>query len=156
MKKNMKKNFDSLEERLWCALSKTDLEKIRYELSKINEPTLISGVGGSSVVSCYASKVLNNTNKIITKNIEPRDFKYFNLDGFKNVIACSYSGNNYGTQLAFNNNLKHYLLSSNKPNSDDIVSLRYETNGDKEKSFISLSSTIFLFYYTMCYFIRLL
>ncbi len=142
MKKNMKENFDLLESRLWCALSKTDLEKIRYELNKINEPTLISGVGGSSVVSNYASKVLNKSNKIITKNIEPRDFKYFDLDGFKNVIACSYSGNNYGVELAFNNDLNHYLLSSNNPNNDHIVPLRYEINDDKEKSFISLASTI--------------
>lgn len=142
MKKNMNENFNLLESRLWCALSKTYLEKIRYELGKIKEPTLISGVGGSSIVSIYASKVLNKANKIITKNIEPRDFKYTDLNGFKNVIACSYSGNNYGVELAFDNNLNHYLLSSNKPNNDNIVSLRYETNDDIEKSFISLSSTI--------------
>lgn len=142
MKKNMNENFELLEDRLRSALSFTDLDKIRYELSKIKEPTLVSGVGGSSVVSNYASKVLNKANKIITKNAEPRNFKYIDLDGFKNVIACSYSGNNYGVELAFINNLKHYLLSSNKPNNDDIIPLHYNINGDKEKSFISLSSTL--------------
>lgn len=142
MKKNMKENFKLLESRLETTLSKTDLDKIRYELSKIKEPTLISGVGGSNIVSNYTSKVLNKANKIITKNMEPRDFKYMDLDGFKNVIACSYSGNNYGTNLAFDNNLNHYLLSSNKPISDNVTPLWYNTLGDKEKSFISLSSTI--------------
>ncbi len=140
--KKMRENFELLEDRLCSVLSITDLDKIRYELSKIKEPTLISGVGGSSVVSNYASKVLNKANKIITKSAEPRDFKYIDLDGFKNVIACSYSGNNYGIELAFDNNLKHYLLSSNEPDNDGIIPLYYNINGDKEKSFISLSSTI--------------
>ncbi len=142
MEKNMKENFDLLEDRLYHTLSKTDLEKIRYELSKINEPTLISGVGGSSVVSNFASRVLNKANKIITKNVEPRDFKYFDLDGFKNVVACSYSGNNYGVELAFDNDLNHYLLSSNKPSESNITPLHYEVGDDKEKSFVSLASTI--------------
>ena len=51
MEKNMKVNFDFLKERVVDSLDNTDLEFIRNELSKLNEPTLFSGVGGSSVVS---------------------------------------------------------------------------------------------------------
>ena len=142
MEKNMKENFNLLRKRLYNSLNDTDLEKIRYELKKLNSPTLVSGVGGSNVVSNYASNVLNKTNKIITRNTEPRDFKYMNLDGYKNVIACSYSGDNYGVKLAFNNNLKHYLLSSNNSHNPNVINLNYNINQDKEKSFISLSSTL--------------
>ena len=140
MEKNMKENFEKLKERVSYSLDNTDLEKINYELSKIDENTLVSGVGGSSVVSEYASKILSKKNNIITRNIEPRDFKYINTNLYKNVLACSYSGNNYGVQLAFSNNLNHYLLTS-KENNLDTINLVYNVK-DKEKSFISLAATL--------------
>ena len=95
MEKNMKENFEKLERRVFDSLYDTDLEKINYELSKIDGPTLVSGVGGSSVASEYASKILSNKNHIITRNTEPRDFMYIDTNLYKNVLACSYSGNNY-------------------------------------------------------------
>ena len=141
MEKNMKENFEKLERRVFDSLYNTDLEKINYELSRIEGPTLISGVGGSSVVSEYASKVLNIKNHIITRNTEPRDLRYINTNLYKNVLACSYSGNNYGVELAFLNNLKHYLLASKVNNTRDITNLTY-TCLDQEKSFISLAATL--------------
>ena len=80
MEKNMKENFEKLERRVFDSLNDTDLERINYELSKIDGPTLVSGVGGSSVVSDYASKILSQKNKIITRNTEPRDFRYLDTD----------------------------------------------------------------------------
>ena len=141
MKKNMQENFDKLEERVFDSLYNTDLKRINYELSKIQDATLVSGVGGSSVVSEYASKVLNKKNHIITRNTEPRDFKYINTKLYKNVLACSYSGDNYGVELAFLNDLKHYLLASKNNNKNDIINLTYNCL-DKEKSFISLAATL--------------
>lgn len=151
MEKNMKENFEKLERRIIYTLENTDTAKINYELSKINEPTLVSGVGGSSVVSEFTSKVLEKKNNIIVRNTEPRDFMYLNTNLYKNVLACSYSGKNYGVELAFMNDLKHYLLSSIQNDSKDIINLTYSCE-DKEKSFISLSSTlipcsILLYYY---------
>lgn len=140
MEKNMKYNFENLKSRVIDSLDKTDLEYIRYELSKINEPTISSGVGGSSVVSNFTSKVLNTKNNIITISKQPRDIKYENLNGFKNLICCSYSGNNYGVDLSFNNNLKHYLLSKNSFDEKDITYLKYEM--EPERSFISLGATL--------------
>ena len=112
MKKNMKENFENLERRVFDSLYNTDLETINYYLSNIKQATLISGVGGSSVVSEYASKILMKKNHIITRNIEPRDFKYIDINLYQNVLSCSYSGDNYGVEVAFSNSLKHYLLSS--------------------------------------------
>ena len=141
MKKNMQENFEKLDGRVFDSLYTTDLEKINYELSKINEPILVSGVGGSSVVSDYASKIINKKNNVITKSVEPRDFKYLNTNGFKSVLACSYSGKTYGVSLAFLNVMKHYLLASKESEENDVIILTYNCT-EKEKSFISLSSTL--------------
>ena len=142
MEKNMQINFKYLKERVIDSLEHTDLEFIRHELSKINEPTIFSGVGGSSVVSEFGSKVMNKKNGIISINSEPRDFIYRNNNPFRNVIACSYSGNNYGVKLSFLNELKKYLLSKNTFEDKDVTYLKYDTTIDSERSFISLGATL--------------
>lgn len=141
MEKNMKENFENMKGRVFDSLCDTDLERINYELAKIDDATLISGVGGSSVVSAYASRILNEKNGVITRSVEPRDFNYLNLSGYKNVLACSYSGNNYGVTLTLLNNLKHYLLASKENDTDGITNLTYCCK-DSEKSFISLAATL--------------
>ena len=141
MEKNMKENFEKLERRVIDSLNTTDLDRINYELSKLDGPTLVSGVGGSRVVSEYASKIIAHKNNIITRNTEPRDFNYMNIKPYKNVLACSYSGNNYGVEEAFLNDLKHYLLASKVNDREDITNLTYNCE-DKEKSFISLGATL--------------
>lgn len=141
MEKNMKENFEKLERRVIDSLNTTDLDRINYELSKLDAPTLVSGVGGSRVVSEYASKIIAHKNNIITRNTEPRDFKYMNIRPYKNVLACSYSGNNYGVEVAFLNDLRHYLLASKVNEREDITNLTYNCE-DKEKSFISLAATL--------------
>ena len=152
MEKNMQINFEYLDKRVLDSLERTDLGKIRYELSKLNKPTILSGVGGSSVVSEFGSRVISKTNQVIATNSEPRDLVYKTTSGYKNVIACSYSGNNYGVQIAFDNNLKKYLLSNNRYDDNEVTYLQYLTTIDKERSFISLGATlipvtIFLDYY---------
>ena len=142
MEKNMKTNFEFLRERVVDSLNNTDLDFIRNELSKLNEPTLFSGVGGSSVVSEFGAKVINTKNGIVSVNSEPRDFLYRNNGSFRNVIACSYSGNNYGVELSFLKNLKKYLLSNNSFDDKDVTYLKYGTTIDKERSFISLGATL--------------
>ena len=141
MEKNMQLNFDLLKNRVIDCFDNTDLDYIRNELSKLNEPTLFSGVGGSSVVSEFGAKVINAKNGIVSVNSEPRDFLYRN-NSYKNVVACSYSGNNYGVELSFLKNLRKYLLSNNSFDDTDVTYLKYNTIIDKEKSFISLGSTL--------------
>ena len=140
--KNMQVIFELLKDRVIDSLEHTDLEFIRYELSKLDSPTLFSGVGGSSVVSEFASKVINAKNRIVTVNSEPRDFIYRNNNAFRNVIACSYSGNNYGVEISFLKDLKKYLLSNNSFEANDVTYLKYSTSLAKEKSFISLGATL--------------
>ena len=153
MEKNMEFNFKYLKERVVDALNNSDLEFIRFELSRIDLPTLFSGVGGSSVVSEFGSKVLNKKNKIISVNFEPRDFIYFDKANFSNVVACSYSGNNYGVDLSFSNGMKKYLLSNNSFYDDDITYLKYITTIEKEKSFISLGASMIPISVLMSYYI---
>ena len=142
MEKNMQVNFELLKERVTDSLNLTDLEFVRSELSKLSKPTLFSGVGGSNVVSEFGAKVINNKNGIVSINSEPRDFIYRNNSAFQNVVACSYSGNNYGVELSFLKDLKKYLLSNNSFDDSDVTYLKYNTTIDKEKSFISLGATL--------------
>lgn len=142
MEKNMKVNFDFLKARVIDSLDNTDLEFIRNELSKLSEPTLFNGVGGSSVVSEFGAKVINTKNGVISVNSEPRDFLYRNNGAFRNVVACSYSGNNYGVELAFLKGLRKYLLSNNSFDDSGVTYLKYSTTIDKERSYISLGATL--------------
>lgn len=140
MEKNMRVNFEYLKGRVVDAINNSDTEYINYELSKLDKPTLVNGVGGSSVVSDFGAKVLSVKNSIVTRNTEPRDMIYMNKSEYSNVIACSYSGNNFGVDLSFDNNLKKYLLSRN--GNEEAVNLQYKTTIDNERSFISLGATL--------------
>lgn len=140
MEKNMKVNFEYLKGRVVDTFDNTDTEFINYELSKLDKPTLVSGIGGSSVVSDFGAKVLSVKNSIVVRNTEPRDMIYMDKSGYSNVIACSYSGNNFGVDLSFDNNLKKYLLSRNT--NEEAVNLQYKTTIDNERSFISLGATL--------------
>lgn len=135
----MNYNFEKLNERVIDSLSETDLNETRYKLRTIDKPTIITGVGGSSVVSNFASKVLAYKNGIITNSFEPRDMIYLNIKPYSNILACSYSGNNHGVKTSFDNDLKHFLLSSGK--IENAVNITYKAN-DKENSFISLAATL--------------
>lgn len=140
MRENMHDNFKLLEERVIDTLCKTDLERIREELKKIRGPVICTGVGGSNVASEFASKVLNQKNGLVTDSLEMRDMNYKKLDGYSSVLACSYSGNNYGVETAFRNGLDKYLLSTGS--IDGVCNLVYESGYHKEDSFISLAATL--------------
>ncbi len=151
---NMQINFDLLRERIVDSLKHTDLEFIRNELSKLLEPTVFCGVGGSSVVSEFAAKVINQKNGVLTVNSEPRDFIYRNNDSFRNVVACSYSGNHYGIEMSFSNDLKKYLLSSHLFDDANVTYLNYITTIAKEQSFISLGTTLIPVSILMDYYLK--
>lgn len=142
MKPNMHDNFKLLEERVLDSLEKTDLERIKYHLKKIDTPTITTGVGGSSVVSTYAAKVLSTKNGIIAEHQEPRDMLYKSLKGYDNVLACSYGGKNYGVKTSFENDLNKYLLSRNESEREGIINITYDTSLSNEDSFISLGATL--------------
>ncbi len=139
MKEDMYDNFKKLQNRVIDSLAMTDLIKIQKILSNIDGPTISTGVGGSYVVSTFLSKILSKKNNIICESLTPRDLIYKNLNCYENIIACSYSGNNFGVYTSFNNNLKKYLFSRNT--FENVTNIKYKTS-DIEHSFISLSSTL--------------
>ena len=142
--------FSRLKPRIWDCVSKSDLEGIFGKLKEIDTPSIVTGVGGSSVVSLFFSKVIENKNHVICTEMMPRDLLYRDLSGYENVIACSYSGNNIGVSASFDNDLKHYLFSANR--KDFAESIRYLVE-DEEWSFVSIAGTmvpmtILFLYYT--------
>lgn len=137
---NMEENFKLLSERVLDTLKHTDLIYIKDKLKEINAPTLVSGVGGSSVVADFTSKIISVKNGVITSAVNHRDMNYINYEKYKNIIVCSYGGKNYGVKVAFNNNLNHYLLS--KRELDNVINLTYKTTIIDEHSFISLAATL--------------
>ena len=151
MRANMYDNFNLLEHRVLDTLSRTDLERIKEVLSSIKTPTICTGVGGSNVVSNFASKVISKKNNCIAESIEPRSIIYKSLSGYSNVLACSYSGANFGVETSFANNLNKYLLSTKA--KECVNNLTYVSSIEPEDSFISLAATlmpmsILLAYYT--------
>lgn len=140
MKPTMQDNFNLLNERVLDALNNTNLEETRNTLSTIDKPTIVTGVGGSKVVAVFTTKILSKKNNILATTLEPRDILYTPLTGYSNVLACSYSGTNYGVETSFKNNLNKYLLSSTQ--AKDITSIQYKTSLPKEDSFISLAATL--------------
>ena len=78
----MNTNFELLGNRVIDSLNNTDIDTNNKILKSIDKPTIVSGVGGSSVVSEFVSKVLSDKNNIITENREPRDCKYKRLTGY--------------------------------------------------------------------------
>lgn len=140
MKNAMQENFDMLSKRIKDSLLQTDLKVTRTILSQIKEPTIVTGVGGSKAVAVFTSKILSKKNGIISETFEPRDIIYKPLSGYSNILACSYSGTNYGVQTSFNNSLNKYLLSSTQV--ANVTNINYKTSIPKEKSFISLAATL--------------
>ena len=146
---DMYTNLDKMLPRILDTLNKTNLEFIFKELSNIKGPTIVTGVGGSSVVGEYLAKVLNKKNHIIAEFKFPRELLLTDLSEYENVISISYSGRNIGVDASFNNNLKKYLLSGST--REGVTNLQYVVE-DEEFSFVSMAGTmiplsIILMYY---------
>ncbi len=140
MRANMHDNFNLLESRVLDTLTKTNLERIKDVLSSIKTPTICTGVGGSNVVSNFASKVISKKNNCIVESIEPRSIIYKSLSGYSNVLACSYGGSNFGVETSFNNELNKYLLSTKI--KEGVNNITYISSIEPEDSFISLAATL--------------
>lgn len=131
--------FQKLNPRILSTVEHTDCKRLFETLKQIKTPTLVTGVGGSSVVAEYCAKVLRRKNNIIAQAVFPRDLVNESLTGYENVVACSYSGNNIGVRASFENNLKHYLFSANE--KDGCIPLKYDMR-DEEISFVSVAGTL--------------
>lgn len=134
-------NYEMLESRIEYSLKNTT-SSLYKELEKINENTIVTGVGGSMVVAIFLKKVLEQKNKILCVIEELDRIQYKNRKQFKNMIVVSASGKNNGVKQVLEYNISNkYLLTENKKNNKNIHLLNYETL-DKEDSFIALAKTL--------------
>ena len=148
---DMYKNLDKMLPRILDSLNKTNLDYIFSELDNIKGPTIVTGVGGSSVVGEFLAKVLNHKNHIIAEFKFPRELLLTDLSGYENVISISYSGRNIGVDASFKNNLKKYLLSGST--REGVTNLQYVVD-DEEYSFVSMAGTMIPMSIILMYYIR--
>ncbi len=134
----MKDCFAQMNEKVGQALQDSDLSDIFQCLSEIDGPTLVTGSGGSSIVAVFLAKVLREKNGIIADFHFCRDLTYMPLNGYRNVIAVSYSGNNLGVRLSFDNDLNHYLFTGHP--LPDVHNIVYSMPA--ERSYVSINATI--------------
>lgn len=144
-------NFSKLEERI-MAVNHPDFTKVEemremlYGLIVDGGPTLIMATGGSKVVAYYLQLILERIrfSGIISEVIEPRDYFYkINREMFSNLIVISASGKTNGVREALSDfKGNRYLICEEENNLDaSVVSWKNELY-EKEKSFISLASSL--------------
>ena len=135
----MKETFDRLEDRLIDANWNIEASSLKNILDHLKGTTVTTGCGGSLVVADFLTKVLEERGFFcVTRNT--RDILH-NRNNMDNLFAYSYSGNTHGIELALNKfQGNKYLLTCNHQKENSIF-LGYEKM-EKEKSFISLSSTL--------------
>lgn len=135
----MIETFDLLEKRLLEANLNIDSTSLKSVLNHTKDTAVCIGCGGSLIVANFLSKILEERGVFsICRN--SRDILY-SKNNARNLFAYSYSGNTYGIHAAldcFPGN--KYLLTCNS-NQKDAIILGYP-NMEKEKSFVSLSSTL--------------
>ena len=144
-------NFSKLEERIMqvndpCLGKYNDIREMLYDLTIDNKPTLIMATGGSKVIAYYLQLIIERLGLtgIICEVIEPRDYFYkANRDMFSNLIAISASGNtNRISEALLDFRGNKYLITENKKESNyQVVSWSNELY-DREKSFISLATSL--------------
>lgn len=130
--------FKTLNTKINNSLNNSDLDSIFNTLDSITGPTIVCGVGGSSIVGKYLSKVLREKNHIVSTFILPRDIQYMDLSGYENIIAVSYSGSNIGVDVLLDTKLNKYLFTG-KPR-DGFTNMVYKM--DPEVSYVSISATL--------------
>ena len=130
--------FASLKEKISYAFDRTNLERVFEQLDEIEGPTLVCGVGGSSIVASFLAKVLREKKHIIATFVYPRDLYYMDMQGYRNVIAVSYSGNNIGVDAILDLPLNRYLFTGNP--RERVSNIIYKMPA--EYSYVSISATI--------------
>lgn len=137
-------NIELLKDRIFDALENSDLNNINFTLNNIKNSVILSGVGGSYTVCNFARKVFEIKNNCFSKSLDLRDLFYSNINNYCNLISISYSGKNFGVKLCNDTLIKNKYLFSNDNNNNfkNLVQLSYNTKIKKEKSFVSLATTL--------------
>lgn len=143
MKKNMQENFRLLFDRVMDTNNISDIRTIKEQLAYVQESVICVGSGGSGVVSEFASKVFIEKNQCIAATMDPRDLLYDkSISLFKELFICSYSGKNYGVEIALKSKINQNLFTNNSDLTERVNIINYQSSLEKEKSFISLGATL--------------
>lgn len=134
----MEENFNLLKQRVMDTIKNRNINK---KMKKIKGSTICVGNGGSNVVASFASLVLNKKNNCPCKLEESRDVLYENIKDFDNLFVCSYSGTHLGVNILKPLKIKKYLLTYGEEDKS-YITLKCSSNIEKEKSFISLATTL--------------
>lgn len=145
-------NFSKLEERI-LQINTKELPLAFYNqfTSLKGKPTLIVATGGSIVVAYYLKEFLE-TNNIICEVIKPRDYYYkSNVSSYYNLIAISNSGTSNGILDILKDFKGNAILITgeykvqDQDHDEEFKVIKWGNEQylkNKEKSFISMSSTL--------------
>jgi fructoselysine-6-P-deglycase FrlB-like protein len=147
----MNKNFEDLEYRINEANNSGAYSKIKDMIEGVNGNAIVVGTGGSYAVADYISRSL----KCFAASIKPREIFFQNLDFIDYVVLTTYSGRTPDIiqcieQCRKYKNIKKVTVITRdgqtlreKVKLDDNVDIiGYKNNDTKEKSFISIASTL--------------
>lgn len=144
---NEQVNFERLKPRIITAHNHLKEELLNQWiecLEKWNRNVLIMATGGSKVVANFLQKILEE-NGVLSTVIEPRDLNYSNhINQYDHLVIVSYSGTTNGVLSAIEKfRGKKYLITGNNIQYPNTETISYqELMPDKERSFISLASTL--------------
>ena len=130
--------FNTLKDKVSYALDHSDLESIYTTLASIQGHTIVTGLGGSSIVAHFLAKVLREKNHMIATFVTNRDILYMDLGTYENIIVVSYSSGNIGVDICVDNHLKKYLFTGRY--RDGFENMVYGM--EKEVSYVSISATL--------------
>ncbi len=143
--KAMNENFAMLEKRLLDILDSTDIESVNAMFAEITEPTIIIGSGGSSVACQFLANLIAQKNENIVVSKLPDEVLHMNVRPYRNVVAVSYSGANWGVKNALDyakeSGLKTIMLTASETAQTDEI-IHYGHTEKSEDSFISFAGTM--------------
>lgn len=147
----MEDNFQELEQRILEANSSPAFEKVKETIENTSTNTIVVGSGGSFAVAQYVKKSLN----CFSTAMRPREMLCEKVEFADNVILATYSGKTPDIIQCIDHckkykNIKKITVLTwdgttlrEKTDLDNRVDIiEYKNNGAKEKSFISIASTL--------------
>ena len=152
----MDETLSMIRSRVMDCLDSSDLDKIMEQFASIQEPTIITGSGGSSVSAKFIATVLEEKNGIICQAKLPDEIWHMNLKPYKNILAVSGSGNNAGVNKAFDYAQNFGIdckVVTHSDKFDKDANIVYGTSLKKEDSFISFANTIMPMALALCYYV---
>lgn len=142
----MNKIYDELLDRIIDSVNVKTLKKSNDILSEIKGNVISIGTGGSFPITLFLEKVLVEKNNCFVKSMKARDLIYTN-ENPDYIVAFTYSGKTPSIVKGFNSKSSNKVIYTFDEISEEILIsenniISYKNKMEKEKSFISVSSTL--------------